>query len=233
MEAMIAWARGPLFRFAVLIMVLGLARHLALTVFGLVRAIHKSGDRDIPYAKLIRKNLSWLCPVVILRERFLFCLTSVLFHIGLILVPIFYAGHILLWERSLGLSWPSLPRTIADVLTVTTCCTAYLLFFSRVLDPMMRSLSRFQDYILLPLLSLPFITGFLASHPALSPFSYDSVMLTHIVSGNLIMVLVPFTKMSHVILLSGTQLVSEVAWHFPADTGERVAQALHKEEQPL
>jgi len=233
MESFIEWARGPLFRFAFIIMVLGLLRHWLMTVIGVRRAMHQAADKVLPYKAIYRATLSWLFPINKLKERPFYTLTSIIFHIGLILVPIFYAAHVLLWQRGLGVSWPYFPQLLADVLTITTIITAFMLFFARVFDPATRALSRFQDYTLPPLLAIPFLTGFLASHPAMSPFSYNSMILVHVLSANLVMFLVPFTKMSHAILVPSTQLVSEVGWHFPADAGERVAVVLQKENQPI
>ena len=58
-------------------------------------------------------------------------------------------------------------------------------------------------------------------------------MLVHILSANLIFILMPISKLSHVVLMPGSQLFSEAAWHFPADSGRKVAIALHKEEEPV
>jgi hypothetical protein len=52
-------------------------------------------------------------------------------------------------------------------------------------------------------------------------------------SANIVMILVPITKISHCVLLPLTQLVSEVAWHFPPDAGSKVAAALGKEGDPI
>jgi hypothetical protein len=52
-------------------------------------------------------------------------------------------------------------------------------------------------------------------------------------SGNLIFLLVPFTKLSHVALFPATQLVSELGWHLEPGAGQRVAITLGKENQPI
>ena len=48
-----------------------------------------------------------------------------------------------------------------------------------------------------------------------------------------ILILIPLTKLSHMILLPVTQLVSELAWHFPPDAGSKVAATLKKEGEPI
>ncbi len=46
-------------------------------------------------------------------------------------------------------------------------------------------------------------------------------------------VLIPLTKLSHMVLIPGVQLVSEVAWHWPPDAGSKLAVTLGKENEPI
>ena len=110
---------------------------------------------------------------------------------------------------------------------------AVALLVLRVGSSASRSLSRFQDYALPPLIGVPFVTGFLVMHPASNPFSYEAVLLVHVMSANLIFILMPITKLSHAILVPSVQFVSEIGWKWPADSGSRVAAALGKEEAPV
>ena len=45
-------------------------------------------------------------------NRGLYSVVSTLFHVGLILVPIFLAGHIRLWQRGIGIGWAALPASL-------------------------------------------------------------------------------------------------------------------------
>jgi nitrate reductase gamma subunit len=119
------------------------------------------------------------------------------------------------------------------VLTVVGIATALVLFVRRVSAQVSRSLSRVQDYLLPLIIVVPFISGFLAMHPAGNPFSSDTTMFVHVMSGNLLFILIPFTKLSHVVLFSTTQLVSEMGWHLAPNSGARVAIALGKEGEPV
>ena len=83
------------------------------------------------------------------------------------------------------------------------------------------------------LIALPFASGFLAMHPAINPIAFETMMFIHVMSANLILILIPITKLSHCVLLPTTQLVSEVAWHFPPDGGREVGLALGKEDEPI
>lgn len=233
MEAWLEWARGPAFVFAFSFMVLGLVRHAVLTVAAMYRHMRRAGDPSLAYSKLIRTTLEWLIPVGKIRNEVLYSVTSVLFHIAILIVPVFLGGHIALWARGLGISWPAIPHDVADVLTITAIVTAVALLVQRVGSSASRSLSRFQDYALPPLIGVPFVTGFLVMHPASNPFSYEAVLFVHVMSANLIFILMPITKLSHAILVPSVQFVSEIGWKWPADSGSRVAAALGKEEAPV
>jgi len=230
MEYWLEWAKGPVFIFSFTFMVLGLARHLALTLREIGKAWRRAGDKALPYRQIWQSTLEWLLPVRKMAQNTLFSLTSIVFHIAILIVPVFLAGHIALWYRSLGLSWPAIPNALADVLTIVAVTAAVALVLQRLSAKTTRSLSRFQDYVLPLVIALPFISGFLAMHPDYNPFQYSSVLFVHVMSANLLMILMPLTKLTHVLLLPGVQLVTELGWHWPPDAGSKVAATLGKEE---
>jgi nitrate reductase gamma subunit len=218
---------------ALTFMLLGLARRVAITVWEIVRAWHRAGDKDILSRRVLAATLKWLVPADRLGNRLAFSLTTLVFHVSVILVPLFLAGHIALWGPTLGFTLPALPNYLATSLTVAAIVTALALVIERVASRDTRFLSRFQDYALPLVIAVPFATGFLVMHPGLNPFSYNVTLLAHVVSANFVLILVPITKLSHVVLLPATQLVSELAWHFPPDAGSKVAVALGKEGEPI
>jgi nitrate reductase gamma subunit len=233
MDVWLQWAMGPLFWTALIFMVLGLIRHLALTIVEGARAYRKGGDKYYPVKQLLGTTIKWLIPIGRLRNRWLYSLTTVLFHVGVILVPLFLAGHIELWRDGVGLSWPALPNGVATTLTWIVIATAILVVIQRLSARDSRVLGRFQDYAIPLFIVVPFLTGFLVMHPAWNPFARDITLLVHVLSADLLIFLVPLTKLSHMILLPFTQLVSEFAWHFPQDVGTQVAATLGKENEPI
>ncbi len=233
MDAWLELARGPLFWAALVFMLLGLGRHLVLTLWEAVRAYRRAGDKEIPGRRVAKETVAWLVPVGRLRNRWLYSATTFLFHVGVILVPLFLAGHIALWREALGIAWPALPNPVATVLTVVVLVTAVAVVVQRVASRESRVLSRFQDYALPLFIAAVFASGFLVMHPSWNPFGRDPALLVHVLSGDLLIFMVPFTKLSHMVLLPLTRLVSELAWHFPPDAGERVGVALGKESEPI
>jgi nitrate reductase gamma subunit len=233
MNSWLEWARGPFFWASLTFMILGLLRHSILTIVDIRRVARRAGDKNIPYRKITTVTLAWLFPITKLGNRLIFGLTSLLFHIAVILVPIFLAGHVVLWQRGTGVAWPSIPNLVADILTAAGIITAVMLIIQRATARPTRALSRFQDYAIPLYILVPFITGFLVKHPAMNPFAYGDTMLVHVMSANILFILIPLTKLSHMVLLPGTQLVSEVAWHWPKDAGSKVGTALGKEGEAI
>lgn len=234
MEVWLEFARGPLFRFAFALCVLGLARDVFLAFWSIGRAYSRAADKHIPWPLVRQRTIRWLFPFRLsTRNRLYYSICSIVFHIGLILVPVFLFAHIQLWHAAIGLRWPALPRIVADILTITTVTAAVLLFVARMGNRDSRIISSLQDQIWPALLAVPFATGFLCAHPAWSPAGYQATMLVHVLSSELILVLMPFTKLAHCILAPLSQLVSDIGWRFPASSGRDVEITLGKQGQPI
>ena len=236
MEQWLEWARGPVFRACFVIMLLGLARAVVLNTVSIVSLIYESkkSGRTVSWRPILINTSKWIFPLKKGFEvRAVFSFASMLFHVSIILTPIFLGAHILLWERGLGISWPALGNVAADYLALLAIITGVVLFAQRVGASASRAISRPQDYFLPLLLVVPFASGYLAMHPYLNPFGYNGTMFVHVMSGNLIFLLMPFTKMSHVALFPGTQLISDLGWHLKPGAGEQVAIALGKENEPI
>jgi hypothetical protein len=229
MQAWIDFAKGPLFAFTFLFMILGLARQVVLQLYFLTA---KKGRRlrDVSWGTMLKETLSWLIPF---RHNVpgtgVFSAASFLMHIGVLLVPLFLVDHIVLWEGFLGVDLPAMGPGLADVLTLLTIgCVLALLAF-RLFTTRHRVVSTPWDYFLLGMVLLPFLSGFLASHPAVNPLSWDVMFLTHLLSAEVLFVLVPTTKLAHVVLFFFDR-ISGVHWQLRPGAGDKVAEALYGEE---
>ncbi len=121
---------------------------------------------------------------------------TVVFHICLIATPLFLLGHNILLDQSWGVRLFSFPESLSDLLTlIVLICGVYFLgrrlFLARV-----RAISSVYDYIVLLIALAPFLTGFLAYHQW---FDYEIVILLHILSGQLMLITIPFTKLGHML----------------------------------
>jgi nitrate reductase gamma subunit len=234
METVTDFARGPLFRLSFAIMTLGLLRILILDVYGAFEAYRKAGDRTLPWGLMIRRSAQWLFPVNrVFRNRPVYSVLSMIFHIGLLLVPIFLFAHVQLWHKVIGIAWPSLPKLWADWLTIVTIVCALALLIGRMANRSSSFISRKQDYLWPLLLSIPLVTGYVCANIQVNPSIYQVSMLAHILSGELVFVLIPFTKIAHCVLMPLSQFISTLAWKFPAGTDDDVCTTLNKKGAPV
>jgi len=234
METILDFARGPLFRFTFAIMTLGLLRILLLDLWNAFKAYRRAGDKTLPWGVIVSRSLQWFFPVKrVFNHRPVYSIFSILFHIGLILVPVFLYAHVELWRQAIGFGWLTIPKAWADWLTVTTIVFALALFIGRVFSPSSSFISRKQDYLWPLVLIIPFITGYVCANLAVSARVYQISMLGHVLSAELIFVLLPFTKIAHCVLMPLSQFISNLAWKFPAETDEAVCTTLNKKGAPV
>jgi nitrate reductase gamma subunit len=234
MESLLHFARGPLFRLCFTIMVLGLARILFLDLWGAYKAYRKAGDKKMPWRLIARRSFEWIFPVKrIWRNPQVYSIFSILFHVGLIVVPIFLFAHISLWKSSVGIYWPGLSYWWAFGLTLSTIVFAVAMLIERTFVKSIRSLSRAQDYFWLILLLFPFMTGFVCANFNISAGFYQFLMLVHVFSGDLIFLLIPFTKIAHCVLAPFSQIIDALAWKFPPKTDEDICITLGKKGAPV
>jgi nitrate reductase gamma subunit len=229
----IEFGRGPLFRLCFVLMVLGLLRILVMTSLGIIEAYGRNADKIVPWKEIRNKTLAWLFPIGRLwRQRPYYSVFSFAFHVAMIVTPLFLASHILLWRSSVGFGWPALPQELANWLTLLVIATGLGLFFGRALDSRARQVSRLQDYLWPLLIATPFVTGYIASNAVIGPRTYQQMMLVHVYAGDLIMLMIPFTKIAHCVLMPLSQLVTGIAWKFPAGAGDRVIETLGLADRP-
>ena len=126
-----------------------------------------------------------------------------IFHICLIVVPIWLSGHITLWEESrFEWSWSAIPDGLADWMTLIFLAIALFFLLRRIISADIRLLSTFSDYFLICVTALPFMTGYFVTHGTLDSIAFlgENMQLIHMLSGELMLILIPFTKLSHFVL---------------------------------
>lgn len=193
---------GPLLWISFAVFITGL-------VFRAVTFLKVSSEKD----KIIRQHFNWryvlltyvrwLMPInVTVAKTPAFFLLVYVFHFCLLVAPVFLQGHIILWEESrFRLSWPALPHLLADVMTIAVVAIAALFLLRRGLSRDVRLLSTFSDYALLIVTALPFLTGYWVTHGTLDAIlSRYSMQIVHMLSGELMLVMIPLSKLSHSVL---------------------------------
>jgi nitrate reductase gamma subunit len=229
MEGLLAFLKGPLLVFVVLILVLGLVRQVVLSVWALIEATRRAGDRNIPYARVLRDTAIWMFPVTRLHRTLpVFSYASFFFHLGVISSAVFLQEHIDLLGP-LGLSWPSIPRPYVDWLALLTFVGLVILLGHRIYVRQSRVVSDFADYAILVLLVVTVGMGYLGGQ-SWNVIPYSLTMVFHIAAGSTILVLIPFTKLAHCVLYPLVRLSSEIGWHLAREGGYDVVRTLYGPE---
>jgi nitrate reductase gamma subunit len=146
-----------------------------------------------------RSIILWLLPFGTRswRVKPLFTIVFFLFHICLVVTPIFLLAHNIILKQRFGFSLPTLPEPVSNVMTIIVVITVFFMIVRRVALPEVRILTTFYDYLVLVIAVAPFITGLFAYY--LAP-AYNYWIIAHIVSGEIMLVAIPFTKLSHFVL---------------------------------
>ena len=146
----------------------------------------------------------WLFPLnKDVTKNPIFTILGYMFHICLIVVPIWFSGHISLWEESrFEWSWTPIPDGLADWMTLIFLAIALFFLLRRIISADIRLLSTFSDYLLIVVVALPFITGYFLTHGTVDNIGFlgENIQLIHMLSGELMLILIPFTKLSHFVL---------------------------------
>ncbi len=198
---------GPLLWLSVGIFFAGLIMRVVNYIRGLDWKADRVAYRAYPSQGLkgaLGSIIHWLVPYwsVGWRARPLYTIVFFVFHVGLLVTPLFLYGHAVLLKERWGIDWPTIPMGLADALTIGVMVTVVLIAIRRIGLPEVRILTTLYDYFLLLITVAPFVTGFLTVYQAPSPVAVvgqEFWLYAHILSGELLLVLIPFTKLSHVV----------------------------------
>lgn len=129
-----------------------------------------------------------------------------LYHIGLAIVVVLAAPHILVMKSLFGVSWPGIPMPIITIIAVLTLATLFAVLLRRIGNPVLRKLSNFDDYFSWAVVTLVFATGLMAHEHIGSP--YQDVLAWHILSFDLLLAWFPFSKLMHAFFLTPSRAVA-------------------------
>ena len=149
---------------------------------------------DFHYA--FRSIFHWIIPFGAenMRKHPVMTLVTFAFHISLIGVPLFLCAHIILVKEAYDISWWFLPDFLADAMTLIVIASCVFFAVRRRVLPEVRFLTSPSDFIIIAIVAAPFITGFWTYHQWIG---YRIVGILHILSGEIMLVAIPFTRLSH------------------------------------
>ena len=131
-----------------------------------------------------------------MRKQPLFTLVTFLFHLCVVILPIFLLAHIVLWYESWKILWLSLPDMLADAMALWVMLACLYFIVRRLLVPEVKQVSRSGDFVLLTIILLTFLSGFLAYHQW-GP--YRLILILHVFTSEILLVILPFSKLGHML----------------------------------
>lgn len=199
----LTWVRGPGLDLAVGIFVLGVLWRL-IEIYTLGRKPDLAAPRHAAGASglhtVFRRSMP---PQGMLKRSPVSYIGGYIFHIGLAIIVFGFAPHILLIANLTGLSWPGLPSQFVDMVTVVTMAAMVVVLVDRINKPAKRFLSTFEDWFTWAVTFLPVATGWMAVQHLALP--YTTMLAIHILSVEILLIVLPFTKLFHAFTLIGSR----------------------------
>ncbi|MBI5252069.1 MAG: hypothetical protein HY912_21450 [Desulfomonile tiedjei] len=87
-------------------------------------------------------------------------------------------------------------------MTIVVVLAAVFFLVRRWMLPEVRFVTFASDYLLLLAAAAPFVTGFIASRQW---FDYETMLVIHMISGAVMLIVIPFTRLSHMLFFPFTR----------------------------
>jgi len=146
----------------------------------------------------LRSIMHWITPFATVnwRKRPVMTIITFVFHAGLVIMPFFVSAHVIMFHNAWGFSWGSLPESFTDAVTLLVIIACVIFLLRRLVLREVKFLTDASDYGILLMAAAPFITGFMAYH---NIWNYHFWIILHILSGEIMLVAIPFTRLSHML----------------------------------
>jgi nitrate reductase gamma subunit len=193
------FVRGPLLGFSLAVFVLGLVYRVVHNyLLGRKASLAKPGGGEWGpgLATIYRRSL--FHPGMNYRGYFTL-IAGYTFHIGFLVTLFLFTQHIDIFRAFLGFGWPGLPPGWIDAMTILSIAALIAVLIHRLMDPVRRLISDFQDYFTWVVTILPLVTGFMLVR-RIGP-EYTQMLTWHILSFELLLIVTPFTKLSHMVTI--------------------------------
>ncbi|MGB5985533.1 MAG: nitrate reductase [Desulfobacterales bacterium] len=195
MHALYAWVSGPLVWIAFLVFVGGTIYRLS-RLLGLVHRKERFIYSYFSVSHGLRSIAHWSLPFAAtnMRRHPVLTIVAFLFHLCLLITPLFLSAHVILFDEAWSLSWWTLPNGLADLMTLVVIGGALFFLVRRLKLPEVRYVTSPSDFMILAVTVLPFLSGFMAYHQWLG---YQFWIILHIVSGAVLLIVIPFSRLFH------------------------------------
>ena len=187
------FVEGPLWYFSATVFVVGV-------LLRLVDVFRQPSKRDLALAR--RSGVPGAMRAIVTRswtaEGFsrgatFHLVAGYMFHIGLFVLLLFAAPHVeFIKERILGFGWTPAPHWVFILASELAFAGLILLWLRRLMHPVMRKISTFDDHAAAVLIFVVMLTGCLALLQ-----SHDSLRAIHMLTVCLLLIYFPFSRLMH------------------------------------
>jgi nitrate reductase gamma subunit len=196
------FARGPAIDTALIVFVFGVVWRLSWLLFlpassDISKARSGTSSRVSGAAQAFIRHM-WPARAYAARTMF-GVVNSYVFHLGLAIVVLGFAEHVLFIRDLTGLSWPTLPTGVITMVSVVTLAALVVALGRRLFNPVLKIISTAGDYWAWFVTAFPVATGIATvSHFWLR---YEDLLAIHILSVCLLLISFPFGKLMHAFLV--------------------------------
>ncbi len=199
---MYQFVTGPLAWLAFGIFFVGLIVRVILYIKGLDWKMDRVAYRKNTFYGFkgsVKSVFSWMLPFGTggWKTHPVFTIVTFVFHLSLLISAIFLPAHNYILKQKWGISLITIPEAAGDILAILVMIAVSMFIIRRIVLPEVRIITSAYDYLILAIAVAPFITGFIAYHQI---FEYKLWIILHILSGEIMLVAIPFTKLSHFVL---------------------------------
>jgi nitrate reductase gamma subunit len=192
---LLTFARGSALNWALIVFAAGVVLRL-FEILGLGRKADLARPRlDTPGSGWRTMFTRSIPPEGMLKRDPVTYIGGYVFHLGLFIAILFFAPHIEFFRSMTGLGWSSLPTALVDASVVASLVALGALLAHRLNNRVKRMLSGPGDYLAWTVTLLPLLTGYMAYHHLF--VEYTLMLALHLFSVELLLVLLPFTKLFH------------------------------------
>jgi nitrate reductase gamma subunit len=150
-----------------------------------------------------------------MREKPVFTIVTFGFHVCVLITPLFFLSHIVLVYESWQIQWISLPDSVAYIMAMVVILAVLFFFTRRLLIKEVKQLTRLSDILILIVIALVFLSGMSASHHW---GQYRPPLIAHIVTGEILLVMIPFSKLMHMFMYFFTRGYLGAEYNIVLDT---------------
>ncbi len=198
---LLEFSRGPALQISLAIFVFGVSWRLLgllLLPWRVDRSAPRAGTPPALVSVLLANVRKMWPHKTFVRASIFQFVNGYVFHVGLAIVVFLFAPHILFIKSLFGVTWPGLPSNLVYAVGAITAFSIVAGLVHRLTNPVLRLISRTDDYVSWLVTLLPLLTGLLAVIQIGA--RYETLLALHILSICVFFVWFPFGKLMHAFL---------------------------------